>query len=63
VLLEIEPPGVETPCVTEGGKLPGWKDCFQEFASWEGEQLSDVGWDRNTWLANAEELVDKPSVR
>ena len=63
MLFEVEPPGVETPCVTEGGELPGREDRLQEFASREGEQLSDVGRDRDTWLANVEELVDKPPVR
>lgn len=37
VLLEIEPPGVETPCVAKGDEFPGREDRFQEFASGEGE--------------------------
>ena len=61
VLLEIELSGVETPCVTEVSELPGWEDRFQEFASRECKQLSDVGCDRNTGFTDAEELVDKPS--
>ena len=61
MLLEIKFPGVETPCVPEGGELPGWENCFQELASREGKQLGNVGRDRNTWLANAEELIDEPS--
>ena len=43
VLFKIELPGVETPCVAEGGELPGREDRFQEFSSREGEQLSDIG--------------------
>ena len=43
MLFEIKLPGVETPCVPEGGELPGWEDCFEELASREGKQLSDVG--------------------
>ena len=43
VLLGIESPRVEIPCVAEGGELPGREDRFQEFSSREGEQLSDIG--------------------
>ena len=28
VLLEIEPPGIEAPSVTEGSELPGWEYRF-----------------------------------
>ena len=28
VLLEIELPRVETPCIAEGSELPRWKDRF-----------------------------------
>ena len=62
VLLEIESPRVETPCVAEGGELPGREDCFQEFTSREGKQLSDIGRKPDTRLTNIEELVDKRSV-
>ena len=61
MLLEIELSRVETPCVTEGGEPPGREDRFQEFASREGKQLSDIGRDRDPGLTNAEELVDKTS--
>ena len=43
MFLEIEPPRVETPCVAEGGELPGREDHFQEFTSREGKELSDIG--------------------
>ena len=43
VLLEIEPPGVETPCVTKGRELPGREGRFQELTSGKGKQLRDVG--------------------
>ena len=42
VLLEIELPGVETPCVPEGGELPRREKRLQELASREGKQLSDA---------------------
>jgi len=61
MFLEIKLPGVETPCIPEGGELPGREDRLQEFASREGKQLGDVGRDRDTGLTNAEELVYKPS--
>jgi len=61
MLLEIELAGVKTPCITEGGELPGGEDRFQEFASREGKQLSDISCDRDTRLTNTEELVDEPS--
>ena len=63
VLLEIELAGVKAPRVPEGGEPPGRQDRFQEFAGREGKQLSDICPDRDTWLANAEELVDKRSVK
>lgn len=63
VLLDIEFAGVEAPCIPQDGELPGQKDCFQEGVSREGEQLSDTSCDRNARLMNAEELVDKPSVK
>ena len=63
MLLEIELSRVKTPCVTESGELSGRKDRFQEFAGREGEQLGDISRDRDTGLTNAEELVDKPSVK
>ena len=61
VLLQIEPPRVETPRVAEGGELPGREDRLQEFTSKEGKQLSDIGRNRDTRLTNFEELVDKRS--
>ena len=63
MLLEIELPGIKTPHVTKGGELPRREDRFQEFTCREGEQLNDIGCDRNAGLTNAEELVDKPSVK
>ena len=63
MLLRIELPGVETPRVTESGELPGREDRFQEFAGREGKQLGDVCYDCDAGLANAEELVDKRSVK
>ena len=61
MFLEIELPGIETPSVTERGELPGREDRFQEFASREGEQLSDICCDSNAGLTNAKELVDETS--
>ena len=43
VLLEVEPPRVETPCVTEGSELPGREDRLQELTSGKCKQLRDVG--------------------
>ena len=63
MLLEVKLPRVETPCVSEGSEPPGREDRFQEFACREGKELSDTGRDRNTGLTNAEELVDKSSVK
>ena len=62
MLLEIEPPGVETPCVTEGRELPGREDRFQEFTGGKGKQLRDVGRDSDTRSTNTEELVGKTPV-
>ena len=62
MLLDIEPPRVETPRVAEGGELPGREDHFQEFPSREGKQLSDIDRNRDTGLTDTEELVDKRSV-
>lgn len=63
MLFEIEPSRVETPCITEGGELLMWEDRFEELASGEGKQLSDIGRDSDTGLTNTEELIDKPSMR
>ena len=62
MLLGVEFPWVETPCVTERSELPRREDGFQQFSSGESEQLSDISRDRDTGLTNAEELVDKPSL-
>ena len=62
VLLGIESPRVETPCVVEGGELPGREDRFQKLTSREGKQLSDVGRNCDTRRANIEELVDERSM-
>ena len=62
MLLEVEPPGVETPHVAEGGELPGREGCLQEFTCGEGKQLSDVGRNFDARPMNTEELVDKRSV-
>ena len=63
VLLEIKLAGIETPRVTKGGEPPGWEERFEEFAGREGEELSDIGRDRDSGPTNAEELVDKASER
>lgn len=63
MLLEIELPGIKTPRITKDGELPGREDRFQEFASRESKKLSDIGCDGDAGLTDAEELVDKPSVK
>ena len=62
VLLGVEPAGIESPCVPEGGELSGREDRFQKFAGGEGQQLSDIGCDRDTGLTNTEELVNESSA-
>ena len=45
MLLHVEPSGVKTPSISEGGKLVSRKDLLQEFTCWESathDQLSVV---------------------
>lgn len=61
VLLLVESPRVEAPGVAKGGELPCGQDSFHKLTRREGENLNDVGIDRNTGLTDTEELVDERS--